>query len=65
MLLKEYETLSFDNVAVLGVGFIVSFIVGWIAVKWFLAIVSKYNFTPFGIYLIVSGLLFALFGVDV
>ncbi len=65
MLLKEYDTLSFDNVAVLGVGFVVSFIVGWIAVKWFLAIVSKYNFTPFGIYLIASGALFALFGVDV
>ncbi len=64
MLLKEYHSLSFDHMELLVVGFVVSFIVGWIAVKWFLAIVSKYNFTPFGIYLIVSGLLFGLFGVD-
>ncbi len=64
MLLKEYKTLSFENLEILAVGFIVSFIVGWFAVKWFLAIVSKYNFTPFGIYLIVSGALFALFGIE-
>ncbi len=64
MLLKEYKNLSFDHMEILLVGFVVSFIVGWVAVKWFLAIVSKYNFTPFGIYLIVSGLLFGLFGVD-
>ncbi len=64
MLLKEYEHLSFDHMELLVVGFVVSFVVGWIAVKWFLAIVSKYNFTPFGIYLIVSGLLFGLFGIE-
>ncbi len=64
MLLKEYKTLSFENLEVLAVGFVVSFIVGWFAVKWFLAIVSKYNFTPFGIYLIASGALFALFGIE-
>ncbi len=64
MLLKEYKTLSFENLEVLAVGFVVSFIVGWFAVKWFLAIVSKYNFTPFGIYLIASRALFALFGIE-
>ncbi len=64
MLLKEYQNLSFNHMEILLVGFVVSFIVGWLAVKWFLAIVSKYNFTPFGIYLIVSGLLFGLFGID-
>jgi undecaprenyl-diphosphatase len=65
MLLKEYDTLSFENAELLAVGFGVSFIVGWFAVKWFLAIVSKYNFTPFGIYLIASGMLFALFGIEI
>lgn len=63
-LLKEYETLSFENTFMIFVGFIVSFIVGWAAVKSFLAIVSRYNFTPFGIYLIASGILFGLFGVE-
>ena len=65
MLLKEYQNLSFENFEILAVGFVVSFIVGWAAVKWFLAIVSKYNFTPFGIYLIASGALFALFGLEI
>lgn len=63
-LLKEYDYLSFDNIFLIFIGFIVSFIVGWAAVKSFLALVSKYNFTPFGIYLIASGILFGLFGVE-
>lgn len=63
-LLKDFDTLSFDGIALIMIGFIVSFIVGWAAVKSFLAIVSKYNFTPFGIYLIASGILFAIFGVE-
>lgn len=63
-LLKEYSSLSFDGVFLIIIGFVVSFVVGWAAVKSFLAIVSKYNFTPFGIYLIASGILFGLFGVE-
>ncbi len=63
-LFKEYSSLSFDGISAIAVGFLVSFVVGWAAVKSFLAIVSKYNFTPFGIYLIASGVLFALFGVE-
>ena len=64
MLLKEYSALSLDHFWLLAVGFIVSFIVGWIAVKAFLAIVSRYSFMPFGVYLIASGLLYALFGIN-
>jgi len=64
MLLKEYSALSMDHFWLLAVGFIVSFIVGWIAVKAFLAIVSRYSFTPFGIYLVASGLLFGIFGIN-
>ncbi len=63
-LLKEYNTLSFDSITLILIGFVISFIVGWAAVKSFLALVSKYNFTPFGIYLIASGVLFGLFGVE-
>ena len=65
VLLKEYTSLTFDHMELLLVGFAVSFVVGWIAVKSFLAIVARYNFTPFGVYLIASGLLFGIFGVDV
>jgi len=63
MLFKEFKILSFEHMELLLAGFVVSFIVGWIAVKAFLAIVSRYSFTPFGIYLIASGLLFGLFGI--
>jgi undecaprenyl-diphosphatase len=63
-LLKEYESLTFDGLSLILLGFCVSFVVGWVAVKSFLAIVSRYNFTPFGIYLIASGILFGIFGVE-
>jgi len=63
-LFKEYSTLSMDGFSLIMIGFVVSFIVGWVSVKSFLAIVGKYNFTPFGIYLIASGILFGLFGVE-
>jgi len=63
-LLKDYSTLSFDGISMIAVGFSISFAVGFVAVKSFLAIVGKYNFTPFGIYLIASGILFGLFGVE-
>ena len=64
MLLKEYSALHVEHFWVLLVGFIVSFIVGWISIKGFLAIVSKYSFKPFGVYLVVAGLLFGLFGIE-
>jgi undecaprenyl-diphosphatase len=64
MLLKEYSGLSLEHFWMLAVGFAVSFVVGWIAVKTFLVIVSRYSFTPFGIYLIASGLLFGFFGIE-
>ncbi len=64
MMLQEYEIIMQGQVELLLVGFIISFIVGYIAVKSFLAIVARYNFTPFGIYLVVAGLLFGLFGIE-
>jgi len=63
-LLKDYSSLSFDGMSLILIGFVVSFIIGWAAVKSFLAIVGKYSFTPFGIYLIASAILFGLFGVE-
>ena len=43
--------------AVLAIGFIVSFIVAYAAVAWFLAWVKKHGFVPFAIYRLVVGLL--------
>jgi len=42
---------------VLGVGFVVSFISCYVAVKWFLSFVKKYTLIPFGIYRIIVGVL--------
>jgi undecaprenyl-diphosphatase len=58
---KGYDTFVFDSLLTLGIGFVVSFLASFLAVKWFLKFVEKYDFIPFGIYLIVSACLFYFF----
>lgn len=58
---KNYEHFSFDNTLVLAVGFACSFFFAIIAIKTFLALISRYSFVPFGIYRIIVGLAFWLF----
>jgi len=41
---------------VLGIGFVVSFIVAYGSVAWFMAYVRKHGFAPFAIYRIVVGI---------
>jgi len=60
VLYKEAYHLTFENFELIAIGFVASFIVGYIAVKTFLAIVSRFNFTPFGYYLIASALIMSL-----
>jgi undecaprenyl-diphosphatase len=43
--------------AVLAIGFVVSFIVAYAAVAWFLAWVRKHGFAPFAVYRIIVGVL--------
>lgn len=57
-LLKSYADFDFSQIHLLIIGFIVSFIVGYIAVKLLLAFIARYTFIPFGVYLILSGILF-------
>jgi len=42
---------------VLGIGFVVSFLVAYAAVAWFMAWVRKHGFVPFAVYRIVIGIL--------
>lgn len=63
-LYKEYTALNGSDTLLLGVGFTVSFVVGYLAIKGFLAIVSRYSFVPFGWYLIATGLVFGIFGIE-
>lgn len=63
-LYKEYASFGSGDSLLLSIGFFVSFVVGYLAIKGFLAIVSRYSFKPFGVYLIATGLVFGLFGIE-
>jgi undecaprenyl-diphosphatase len=56
------EAILFENWELLGIGFLISFIFGTLAIKTFLHIVSKYGFLPFGIYLLLASFLFLAIG---
>jgi undecaprenyl-diphosphatase len=59
-LLKSAGSFSSGDLPVLVVGFAVSFIVAYVAVKSFLSFVKTHSFTSFGIYRIVAAILFFL-----
>ncbi|MFZ4401336.1 MAG: undecaprenyl-diphosphate phosphatase [Bacteroidales bacterium] len=54
-LLKTYKTINADNINILLIGNIVAFIVAMIAIKSFIAFLTKYGFKVFGYYRIVLG----------
>lgn len=55
-LYKSKEFLNSDFLSVLGVGFLVSFVVAFIVVKAFLGYIRKFDFVPFAIYRIIFGI---------
>lgn len=55
--------ISIHGWVVLAIGFIVSFIVAYAAVAWFMAWVRKHGFVPFAIYRIIIGVLVLVFVV--
>jgi undecaprenyl-diphosphatase len=60
--LKGYELLtqSPDNLKLFIIGNIVAFIVAVIAIKFFIGIIKKYGFKPWGYYRIVAGIILLL-----
>lgn len=52
-LMKNWAYLTSGDLAVLGVGFVVSFIVAYWSVLWFLKFLQKYNLTSFAVYRIL------------
>jgi undecaprenyl-diphosphatase len=54
-LLKTGATLDEGAWMTIGIGFVVSFIVAIVVIKWFIAIVSRMGFAPFAWYRIVVG----------
>ncbi len=55
---KNHSTMVVDDVNAILVGFGCAFVVALFAVKTFLKLVSRFSFTPFGIYRIIIGILF-------
>jgi undecaprenyl-diphosphatase len=49
---------------VLGIGFVVSFLVAYLAVAWFMGWVRKRGFVPFAIYRIIAGTLVLVFAAQ-
>ena len=56
-LILHRETLSFENAATLGVGFVVSFVVALAVVAWFMRYVQSHRFRMFVIYRLVLGVI--------
>ncbi|RMF41115.1 MAG: undecaprenyl-diphosphate phosphatase [Planctomycetota bacterium] len=62
-LVKNPTAVTPHDMAVLGVGFAVSFVVAWAVIAWFMHWVRRHGFAPFAIYRILVGaaLLYWLF----
>lgn len=60
-LLKNYSSFSSDQFGVLSVGFITSFVVAILSIKFLLGYIRKHNFISFGVYRIIVALLFWIF----
>ena len=66
-LLKGYELITSADITILLIGNFIAFIVAMIAIKFFIAFLTKYGFKVFGYYRIVLGLLILILlalGVD-
>jgi len=57
-LVKNASSFSMDQFGVLAVGFITSFVVAILSIKFLLGFIKKHNFIPFGIYRILAAVLF-------
>lgn len=61
--LKGYELLmqSGDNLKLFAIGNIVAFVVSIIAIKFFIGVIKKYGFKPWGYYRIIAGALLLIY----
>lgn len=60
-LIKSEFNFSSQELMILGVGFVGSFITALLVIKWFIRFVQTNNFFWFGVYRIILGILFLLF----
>ena len=52
---KERATLDINDWSSIGLGFLVSFIVAMLVIRWFLNVVTRHGFAPFAWYRIAAG----------
>ena len=60
-----HVVMNGERWAVLAIGFVVSFIVAFFVVEWFLMWVRKHGFTVFAVYRIVIGILLLIWGARI
>jgi undecaprenyl-diphosphatase len=54
-LYKHRDLINPDQMGLIGIGFVVSFIVALFVIKAFLSVVTRYGFAPFAYYRIIAG----------
>lgn len=57
-MVKHSDEMSFDQSGLLFIGFVTSFVVALISIKWLLGYVKKHTFVAFGVYRMVIALVF-------
>ena len=57
-LLKSGSTFSSSQFGVLAIGFVVSFVVAIVSIRFFLGFIKNHTFIPFGVYRIIVALIF-------
>lgn len=60
-LVKNYSSFSRDQFGVLAVGFVTSFLVALVSIKFLLRYIKRHNFIPFGVYRIFIAIVFAAY----
>ncbi|RYG60828.1 MAG: undecaprenyl-diphosphate phosphatase [Alphaproteobacteria bacterium] len=54
-LFKNRDMLNMDDMEIIGIGFVTTFVVALLVVKWAVAFITKHGFAPFAYYRIVLG----------
>ena len=54
-LFKHRDAITSNDLGLIGLGAFVSFVVAWVVIKAFLAVVTRYGFAPFAWYRIIVG----------
>lgn len=60
-LLKNFSEINYSDIKIFIFGFIIAFIVSYFAIKFFLQLLQKLGFWPFGIYRIILGIIVIIF----